>query len=233
MIPESVLGALKCVSGLRYGKTAARESEPVKPVPDALVDAILPYVAPPLRAMIELQRVTGMRSGKVCQMRTCDINVHGAVWTYTPARHKTQFRGHTRTVFLGPRSQEILKPWLRIDVRAFLFSPAEAEEWRRNQRHSKRKTPLLCGNRPGTNRVRKPRRPPGDRYTAGSYGRAIQYGCELAFGMPSELRRAPANETQVQRGERNKLAAEWRKANCWYPYSYVTTLLRTFVGNMA
>jgi len=42
LLPESVVSSLKCVDGLRFGKSQARESDPVKPVADALVDAVLP-----------------------------------------------------------------------------------------------------------------------------------------------------------------------------------------------
>src|SRR5439155_1693280 len=80
---------------------------------------------------------------------------------YTPARHKTLYRGHSRVVYLGPKAQEILRPWLRTDLAAYLFQPVEAEAWRREQRHAKRKTPLSCGNRPGTNRTAQPRKKAG------------------------------------------------------------------------
>src|SRR5205823_5163861 len=95
LVKPSVFDALRCVAGLRFGKTGAKETEPIKPVPDAFVDATLVYCSPPVAAMIQLQRVAGMRSGEVCRMRTADINTNGAVWTYVPARHKTQYRGHS------------------------------------------------------------------------------------------------------------------------------------------
>jgi hypothetical protein len=100
----------------------------------------------------------------------------GDVWRYTPARHKTLYRGHSRVVYLGPKAQAILRPWLRADLQAYLFSPAEADEWRRQQRHAARKTPIGCGNRPGTNRVRMLRKQAGDCYTTDSYRGAIDYG---------------------------------------------------------
>ena len=65
MVPPSVHHGLKAVAGLRRGRTEARESEPVKPVPDAHVDAVRPHVARQVWAMIELQRLTGMRPGEV------------------------------------------------------------------------------------------------------------------------------------------------------------------------
>lgn len=176
LIPSSVVEALRCVAGLRYGKTAAKETEPVKPVPDAYVDAVLPHVAPQVAAMIELQRVAGMRSGEVCQMTTGSLNMAGEVWTYSPEKHKTMYRGHSRVVYLGPKAQEILRPWLRTDLQAPLFSPKEAEKHRREQQHANRTTPLSCGNRPGSNVKKKPRKQASDAYDTSSYLHAVKYG---------------------------------------------------------
>jgi integrase len=176
LVPAGIVEALRCVSGLRYGKCKVRETDPVKPVPAAYVDAVLPYVTPQIRAMIELQRVTGMRSGELCRMRGCDLNMSGSVWTYTPARHKTMHHGHSRVVYLGPKAQAILRTWLRSDLQAYLFQPREAEQWRRDQKHKARKTPIGYGNRPGTNQKRKPKKSAGDHYTNDSYRGAIDYG---------------------------------------------------------
>jgi integrase len=218
LVAASVVESLRCVDGLRFGKCEASETEPVRPVPDALVDAVLSHVAPQVKAMIELQRVTGMRSGEVCEMRTGNVNTTGNIWTYAPAKHKTMYRGHLRTVYLRPKAQEILRSWLRTNLREFLFQPREADQWRREQRHATRKTPQSCGNRPGTNRTAKPRKTPGSGYTSQSYGKAIRYACELAFGMPAELRQRRKGETEEQRQERYKLAAEWRRKHCWHPH---------------
>lgn len=176
LLPGSIVESLKCVAGLRYGKTDAKETEPVKPVPDAFVDAVLPNVAPQIAAMLELQRTTGMRSGEVCAMRGADLNTSGTVWTYTPEHHKTAYRGHSRVVYLGPKAQEILRPWLRADLQAYLFSPAEADAWHRERKRLARKTPLSCGNRPGTNRKYRPQKKPRDRYDTSSYLHAVKYG---------------------------------------------------------
>jgi integrase len=67
MVPPSVHHGLQAVSGLRRGRADVRESEPVKPLPDAFVDAIRPYISQQVWAMIELQRLTGMRPGEVCE----------------------------------------------------------------------------------------------------------------------------------------------------------------------
>ena len=218
LMSAGVVEALRCVAGLRYGKTTANETEPVRPVPDALVDAVLPHVSPQVRAMIELQRVTGMRSGEVCRMRGCDLNMTDKVWTYTPARHKNLYRGHARVVYLGPRAQELLRPWLRTNLQEHLFQPREADAWRRHQRHAARKTPRSYGNWPGSNIKRNPNKQPTDHYTSDTYLRAVTYGCELAFGMPAELRRRPMDETTAERKTRYAKAREWRRENTWHPH---------------
>jgi integrase len=178
LVPVRIVEELRCVAGLRYGRSDAQETDPVRPVPDAYVDAVLPHVARQVAAMIELQRVSGMRSGEVCRMRTRDINTAGDVWTYSPERHKTQYRGHVRTVYLGPKAQEILRPWLRTNLEQHLFEPREAEAERRAHQHATRKTPLSCGNRPGSNVVKRPRKSAGEAYTTASYLRAVKYGID-------------------------------------------------------
>ena len=50
--------------GLAIRPQRRQETAPVKPVPDAFVDAVLPHVSAQVAAMIELQRVTGMRTAK-------------------------------------------------------------------------------------------------------------------------------------------------------------------------
>ncbi|MDA0919238.1 MAG: recombinase XerD, partial [Planctomycetota bacterium] len=46
LISPSVHEALRTVTGLKFGRTSARESEPVKPVEGGTVELTLPYVAP-------------------------------------------------------------------------------------------------------------------------------------------------------------------------------------------
>jgi len=161
--------ALQAVEGLRQGKTKAPECEPIKPVDAERVDATLPFVSRPVKAMIELQSLTGMRPGEVVIMRGCDLETAGSVWVYKPAYFKTQHRGHTRSIPLGPKAQAIIGPMLKANPQAYLFCPADAETDRRQALHAIRKTPSTCGNTPGSNRTRKPKRKPGDRYDVDSY----------------------------------------------------------------
>jgi integrase len=179
LVPVDVLTALRTVKGLARGRTEAREGEKVRPAYDAAVDAIRPHVSRQVWAMVELQRLTGARPGEVVIMRTCDLVTAGKVWEYRPASHKTEHRDRDRVIFLGPQAQEVVKPWLKTDLAAYLFSPAEAmaELWVR--RRSGRKTPLTPSQR-GRKRVRRPAKAPRDRYTVTSYNRAVREGIAKA-----------------------------------------------------
>lgn len=84
-----------------------------------------------------------------------------------------------------------------------MFSPVEAEAERREVQHKARKTPLSCGNKPGSNRVRKPRRSPGERYTPASYLKAIKQACKRAdvtAWHPHQLRHNAATDLRKQFG---------------------------------
>ena len=177
LAPPAVFQALKAVPGLRRGRSEARESAPVKPVPEAYIDAIRGKVLPPVWAMIELQRLTGMRPGEVTAMRGCDLNTSGKVWTCEPAQHKTAHHGHCRTIFIGPKAQAVLRPWLKTELQAYLFSPREAVEaqWAaRRKPMSKARTFAELNRR--SRRKPKMKRLPAERYTVESYGRAIARG---------------------------------------------------------
>lgn len=175
LIPGAVLEALRSVKGLERGRTEAYETQPVEPVPDAFVDDTLPFLSRTVRAMVELQRLTGMRSQEVCIMRTDCIDRSGPVWLYRPYKHKTQRKGKTRVIPLGPKAQAVLQPFLglKLNSDAYVFSPADAVAEMRAERTTKRKTPATYGNRPGTNRKRKPTRQPGDHYITCSYASAV------------------------------------------------------------
>jgi integrase len=234
LIPPSIFEGLRSVDGLRQGKTDAVELEPVKPVPEAWVYAIEDHVSRQVWGMIQLQMFSGMRPGEACRMRGCDIDTTGDVWTYTPERHKTQHHGHKRVIHLGPQSRAVVEEFLKPDTQAYLFSPADAEAERRAKLHEARKlngTPLSCGNVPGSNMVRKPRRAPKTRYTVASYRRAIARGCELAFPPPAELARQKVQgekkkgrrwetigEWRERLGKKWAEAEKWREGHSWHPH---------------
>ena len=189
LIPPAVHQGLHAVTGLRRGRTEARDEEPVKPVPDRFVDVIHPHVARQVWAMVELQWLTGMRPGEVTIMRVMDIDTTGEIWQYRPASHKTEHHGHGRIVDLGPKAQNVVRPFLKADMEAHLFSPAEAEAERHADLRRCRKTPVQPSQR--NRRKRKAKCRPKDHYTVASYRRAIQRGCDKADAAVKEAKGPP------------------------------------------
>jgi hypothetical protein len=68
MIPAIVFHALQTVAGLRTGRSAAHDRDPVKPVDDGVVDATLPFLNRHVRGLVEFQRLSAVLN------RRCVIN---------------------------------------------------------------------------------------------------------------------------------------------------------------
>ena len=129
--------------------------------------------------MIRLQQLTGMRPGEVTIMRACDLEMGGKVWTYTPSTHKTEHHGIERPVYLGPRAQEVIKPFLKSDLKAFLFDPRDMMDDFQAMRRKNRKTPMTPSQRKRTKKSKR-KVAPMDHYTTESYRRAIARACAKA-----------------------------------------------------
>lgn len=182
LIPPAVYQGIAAVSGLRRGRSEARETEPVLPVPQAHIDSVLPLVGSHVRAMIQLQLLTGSRAGELCSLRSCDLETSGAVWIYRPSSHKTAHHGHVREIRIGPKAQAILRPFLRPDLTSYVFSPADAERERRARQRDLRKSPVQPSQlkRAEQSATRQRKRMPKDRYDVPSYRRAIRRACRRA-----------------------------------------------------
>lgn len=203
LIPAGTLHALQAVGGLREGRSGARETGPVRPVADEIVDATKPHVSRQAGAMIELQRLTGMRSGEVVAMRGRDIDTTGKIWIYTPESHKTQHQGRERHIYLGPRAQAEIEGFWKPDLSAYLFSPADAERERHDAMREQRQTKVQPSqvargerSRRRANRGQR-RRPPAERYTVDSYRRAIDRACDQAFPPRQMVRPRPIQTAPV------------------------------------
>lgn len=205
-VPAGVFHALQTVGGLKRGRTTARETKPVLPVDEGTVNETVKHLSPTVAAMVQLQRLTGMRPAEVCQLRPMDLTFQlDGVACYRPESHKCEHLGRERRVYLGKRALAVLKPFLEREPEAYCFSPAESAAWHFAQRRQQRKTPLWKSHaaRYDRNRKIKPGRAPKDRFETASYRRAIERACIIAFSMPDDL--TPA------------LAREWREKYCWAP----------------
>ncbi len=201
LVPPAVYQALQTVSGIPRGRGLARETAPVQPVPDAFVDAVRPFVLPEVWAMIQLQRLTGMRPGEVCRMRPADLDVTGPVWVYRPPQHKNLWRGKQRVIAIGPKAQAVLREFLPLDTQAAVFSPRRAMEARAARRRALRKTRVQPSQQ--SRRKARPRRAPGEVYTVGAYAAAIDRACVKAgvpCWSPNRLRHSRATDVRRQYG---------------------------------
>lgn len=97
------------------------------------VRATLPHLPPPVRAMVELQLITGARGDEIRRMRPMDIDRESmkgqGLWVYTTEQHKTDHHDDAKplTLYLNSMAQAIIRPFL--DDRpsdAPLFSPRQA-----------------------------------------------------------------------------------------------------------
>ncbi len=234
LIPGEVLHRLVAVDILRRDEAAVPEPTKVQPVDEDLVMKTIAHALPEVAAMARIQLLTAARSGEVVLMRGRSIDMSRSVWLYRPEKHKTQYRGHDRVIPIGLRAQEIIKPFLLNDPDGYLFSPARADERRRQVAHEARKTPHGNGNNLGTNRTEKPERCPGERYTSGSYGRAVTRAIEVAFPLPAHLqahiivptkgrKHRPRPETRREwwarlTEEQQAEVKAWWKQHHWHPH---------------
>lgn len=182
LIPATVHTALEAVEGLRKGRCAAKESRIITSVPQTHIDAVKPFVSRQVWGLIQLQLLTGARSGEVVSLRRIDLDTSGAIWTAKIEHHKTSHRGKDRTLYFGKRAQVVLREFFPgKGPMDYLFSPEDAERERLERRHAERTTPLSCGNRPGTNKLDAPEVAPGAFYTNDSYRRAIERATAAAI----------------------------------------------------
>jgi integrase len=238
LVPAGVFQALATVVGLQRGRTQARETEPVRPVDDAVVDATLPFLNRHVVGLVEFQRLTGCRPGEACMVRRCDIDTGGPIWLYRPPHHKTAYRGKSRTIAIGPRAQEALREFFTPDVAAHLFSPARAVEELRAERSARRKTPRYPSHmaRNAAKRAARPKRKPRERYSRISYFVAVARACDRAFPPPAPLPRQPkesAKQWAVRLGEKGRAELKtWQDAHRWHPnqlrHSYATKARKLF-----
>jgi integrase len=229
LVQASVFHSLLAVRGLQRGRTEARETLPVCPVPAALIDAVRPFVSRQVQAMIDLQLLTAARPGEICIMRGCDLDTSGRIWTYSPESHKNEHRGQRREIYLGPRAQLIVVPFLKTDPQSYLYNAAVAVGEHNEKRRQNRKTPSIFGHIRRTVKNRKliRSRPSRDRYDVTSYRRAIARACEKGFPLPQSL--APkvkatgypesSKEWKARLSEDEEAAVRlWRHDHQWYPH---------------
>lgn len=201
LVESSVLVGLQAVPPLKRGRTKAVDYARIKPVDQKAIEAIRPHTSPVIMAMVDLQRLTGMRPAEVCNLRTCDLSMDGDVWEYRIEEHKTAHHDRERVVLLGPQAQKILAEWMDAnDQSAYVFCPRRSAQIRSKMLRESRKTPLWASH---MNKPRKGTKVMNDRYSTDTYRRAITRACELAGVAPwhpNQLRHLAATNIRREFG---------------------------------
>ena len=197
MVPPSVYQGLVTVEGLKAGRSEARETEPVKPVLEAHVRAVKPFVSRQVEALIDLQLLTAARPGELLKLRPIDLDTTGRVGTAMLLEHKTRYRGRERTLYFGPKAQAVLKEFLADrPLDAHLFSPREAEQERRADAPTHRRpNQIPC--------QKKTQRVVGNHYTTASYRQAVERACKksgIPVWTPHRLRHNAATHIRKEFG---------------------------------
>ena len=195
IVPVSVYQSLKTVKNLKRGRSKAKEGKPVLPVPQADIDAVLPFLTSPVRAMVQLQLLTGMRAGEVLKMKAGDLDTTGEIWIYRPEQHKNAWRGKARNILIGPRGQDALLPFLvGRSAGEFVFNPQEGRREFIEANYRDDAKASVRGSQTGEN---KP-------YTIHGYTSSIQKACkkaEVEKWSPGRLRHNAATNINREFGD--------------------------------
>ena len=193
LVPPSVHQALGAVEGLQVGRSEAHDPEPIVAVNAATVAKTMPFLNRHLRAMVELQSLTGMRPGEVCRMKLAEIDRTTDLWTYRPSKHKSKHRGKSRVIMIGPRGRAVIEEFISggsvVDPSGPLFSPKRAREERFAAMRAKRKSPVQPSQ--VNRRTANPKLLPKMEYTTNAYALAVRVAAEKAkveHWHPNQLR---------------------------------------------
>jgi len=220
LVPETVWNALKAVKSLPKGSPGTFDNEEREPVPDDVVRRTLPFMPPTLRAMVQLQRILGMRPNEIFKMRVGDIDTTrgNGLWYYVPGSYKTA-RHIGKIVFpLGKPEQELIAPYLVGKVpEAAVFSPRTAVAERNAERRANRKTKIAPSQAArDKERAAKPT-PYSEFYNRDSYRNAISHAIakgnkalpdseQIPHWFPYQLRHAAATDAENAHGDESAQA---------------------------
>jgi integrase len=221
--PDQVVG-LGMVARLKRGRAPAPgipalpEGRKVRPVERSDVRVIRRRLPLAVRAMINVQLLTGARPNEVCMMRLDAIDRAGPVWAYlVPAdAYKLDHLGERpqqRVLYLGPRCQRVLRPLVEAslaDGNPFLFSPRRTVKMVAARKRSARTLPAWPSHAPELRAMRRMERAgkpasraAGQHYTPSSYRVAIARACRaagIAAWTPYQLRHNRATDLASTEG---------------------------------
>ena len=214
LVQETTWRALKTVKALSKGAPDTFDNEEREPVSDDVIRRTLPFMPPTLRAMVIVQRLTGMRPSEVFKMRVGEIvkDATHELWHYVRKTHKTERFIGKKVIPLGKPEQELIAPYLVGKTpEAAVFSPRTAMEERNAEKRANRKTKISPSQAAKAEaRATKPSRY-NEFYSLYSYRQAIEHAIakgnkvlpdseKIPHWFPYQLRHAAGTEAEKTGG---------------------------------
>lgn len=138
LVPVDVLSRLQTLESLQPNRGGKETSGSRGSVEWSLVQQVLPHLPKLLQAFCTVAYFSGARVGELAKLTTGQIETTSNPWVANLDRHKTSHHGKSRRIYLGPRAQEALSPWLMPDdPDAVIFAPRRVDE-RQEKRQGKR-----------------------------------------------------------------------------------------------
>ena len=213
-VPETTWRALKAVKALPKSYPGTFDHAEREGVPKHVVAATLPFLAPVVAAMVQLQYLTGMRPSEVFRMTVGDIDQSrgNGLWYYVPKSHKTERHIGKKPIPLGAVHQALIEPYLiGKNPSEAVFSPRTAMEERNAEKRANRKTKLTPSQIAKEKaRAAKPS-PYNEFYDENSYRKAIEYAIKkgnrhfpdsdkIPHWHPYLLRNSAATDIELEHG---------------------------------
>ena len=108
LVKYETVAVLKAVKPLQEGYPGTHDHEDREEVTDEVIKRTLPFMPPTLRAMVQIQRLTGCRPSEIFNMKAGQIDKNSTpdLWLYRLPQHKTKKRPSVRkSSLLASRSK--------------------------------------------------------------------------------------------------------------------------------
>ena len=211
IVLETSWRALHSVKALRKGEEGTFDNPPREEISDEVVKRTLPFLPPMLRAMVIVQRLTGMRPSEVFNMRVGEIikDTAAELWHYKRTSHKTErFTGKQQVIPLGKFEQELIEPYLvGKAAEQAVFSPQTAQAERNAEKRTARKS-KLTPSQIARDKARQPRNYK-ETYDENSYRKAVEFAIKKGNKvLPDEQKIPPWTPYQLRHAAITRISFE-------------------------
>jgi len=191
---------------------------------------------PTLRAMVQVQRLTGCRPSEIFNMKVVEIDQHtdSVLWLYHLPHHKTENKVNRKKIIpLGKPEQELIAPYLENKTaEQAVFSPRTAMQERSTEKRANRQTKISPSQaKRNAARAAKPHQYK-EFYNKDSYRQAIEHainkgnkslpdGKKIPPWTPYQIRHTAATAMELAAGlEESQALLDHSSANTTRRYAH-------------